>query len=228
MASGRLLRFHTANKTMTSTTLPAVSAEQATATSATLAVLPAQMLYVAAQFASKNPVKRAQCYINIRKDCNTITIASTDGHRLFRVRIPAETAYFLDGELMLPPAAFKKRVAKADYAIITNQGTAELRSTVAGLIQSVPCSTGCDSPFPEVDRLIPDTFTGNPGAPIAFNADYLATFLKEVARFCDNGCVTMQFNAHPTPLLFTGETTLEGTGMRVTMEYLLMPVQIRN
>jgi len=213
---------------MTSTTLPAVSTEQATATSTTLAVLPAQMLYVAARFASKDSAKGPLCYINVRKADDTITIASTDRHRLFRVRIEdTNNAYYLQRELMLSPSAFKKRIAKAAFTFVTDQGTAEMRGSIPDLIQSVPCSTGCDSPFPECDRLIPDTFTGTPGAPIAFNADYLASFLKEVARFCDNGIVTMQFNMPTTPLVFTGRTTLDGTGLRVTMEYLLMPVQIR-
>lgn len=208
---------------MTTIATPAVSAEQ---TTATLAVLPAQMLYVAARFVSKDQAKGGLCYINVRKNGDTITIASTDGHRLFRVQIPADTAYFLERELMLQPAAFKKRVAKAEYVLIDNQGMAQFRGVAPGLIQSFPCSTGCDHSFPEHDRLIPDTYTCTPGAPIAFNSDYLASFLKEVARFCDNATVKMQFNMPTTPLLFTGNARLGDTGIRVTMQYLLMPAQI--
>lgn len=205
-------------------------AEQETApiaTSSTLAVLPAQMLYVAAQFASKDHAKEGLTYINVRKSGDTITIASTDGHRLFRVRIPAENAYFLERELMLSPMTFKKRITKAAYTFITDQGMAETRGVIPGLIQSVPCPSGCDFSFPEYERLIPDTYSGNADAPIAFSANYLAAFLKEVARFCDNGTVKMQFNMPTTPLLFTGESTLDGSGIQVTMEYLLMPICIR-
>lgn len=194
-------------------------------TTTTLAILPAQLLYVAAQFASKDAAKQALQYINVRKADDTITIAATDGHRLFRVRIPAAKAWYLDRELMINSAAFKKRVAKSETVIITNHGIAEHRNPA--LIQSVPCSTGCDFTYPEYDRLIPDSFTNNPQKPIAFNADYLAAFLKEVARYCLNGTVKMQFNSATTPLIFTSTHRLAVANVDVELEYLLMPVLTR-
>lgn len=195
-------------------------------TAATLAVLPAQMLHVAAQFASKDAAKGGLCWINVRKNGDTITIASTNGHHLFRVRI-TDTAYYLERELLLPVAVFKKRIAKADYVIIDNQGMAHFRGSTPGLIQSIPCANGCEHIYPEYERLIPDSFHCSSGKAIAFNAGYMATFLKEARRLCVNGVVAMQFNDAHQPIVLTGESALDGSGARVTMEYLLMPVRVR-
>lgn len=109
--------------------------------------------------------------------------------------------------------------------IITNQGIAEHRNPA--LIQSVPCSTGCDFKFPDCDRLIPDRFTNLPGAPIGFNPRYLAEFNKLAAMYCDNSTVVMQFNNPYQPVVFTGTHRLAVADVDVLLEYLVMPVQIR-
>ena len=76
----------------------------------TLASLPAQMLYVAAQFASVDPIKQALTGILVRpaKD-GGIQIDSSDGYRAFNVTCP-DPVWSCHKPLLLNPKSFVKRI----------------------------------------------------------------------------------------------------------------------
>jgi DNA polymerase III sliding clamp (beta) subunit (PCNA family) len=200
-------------------------------------ILPADIMYIAAQFVSQDSFKGILTGISI-KPCGptfygamtSIEICSTDGHRMFRCRIPVvEKAFFLDRHIVVNAAAFKKKVAKASFIHLSLSAyngveMANFFGSKADLISSVPYTT-LDGDYPNYDQLWPDTFTNQPGVPISFNAGYLASFLKEVQAFSSNSNVTMNCNRATTPLTFSATHHLYSD---VTLEYLLMPVQIRS
>ena len=189
------------------------------------AALPSQLLYVAAQFASKDSYKGSIVAINVKKKGENIKITSTDGCRAFRVSFGANETFFMEeDELNLDEKAFRKRIAKGKVTTLKNQ-MATVTDDKDSIIAGVPYETK-EVEFPDINSPIwPDTYQNNPGAPIAFNSALLAPFLTEVARFSDIGIVKMNVNMPTTPMQF--EATLELFGAEYEVQYLLMPVQIR-
>ena len=189
------------------------------------AALPSQLLYVAAQFASKDPCKNTIVVINVKKEGENIKITSTDGIRAFRVSFEANETFFMEeDELNLEASAFKKRIAKGKVTTLKDQ-MATVTDDKGSIIAGVPYET-LTVEFPNINSSIwPDTYANEPGAPIAFNSALLAPFLTEVARFSDKGIVKMNVNMPTTPMQF--EATLELFGAEYEVQYLLMPVQIR-
>ena len=189
------------------------------------ATLPSQLLYIAAQFVSTDEYRGVITGIHVKRTDDTITIESTDGFRAFRVSFDTNEHYYMDDEeLILSASTFKKRIAKARYSVI-RENMAEFKD-VNGSVLSMNPVTHVTGSYPDMSGSIwPETYSHNPGAPIAFNAQYLAGFLNEVARFGVNGNVKMEMNTPNTPMQFS--STIEAYKDTFEAYYLLMPVRIR-
>lgn len=189
------------------------------------ATLPAQLLYIAAQFATTDDCKQILTAINVKRSEDTITIVSTDGHRAFRVSFDVNEHYHMDEEeITIHASTFKKRIAKARYVRI-GDNTAEFKD-VNGMMLNINPIVNVAGNYPNMNGSIwLDTYKNTPESPIAFNAKYLAGFLNEVARFSYNGNVKMQTNLPTQPMQFGA--TVEAFGDSFEAYYLLMPVQIR-
>ena len=221
-----------------------------TSTAMTEAFLPAQVLHVAAQFASPDPAKQLLTGILIRPaDGGGVKIDSTDGIRAFSIVCPNEN-WSCKTPMILSAKAFKKRIPYAQVAqfIDTDKGSARIlggkfakRVTAETLfdgpafMQSFPALwepayafTGDPAEqYPKLDQLWPDQFGSGTDVPIAFNAALLADFLSEVNRYSGTGRVTMQRNGATNPMVFS--STMSGAWLdEVEMRFLLMPIQIRN
>ncbi len=199
--------------------------------------LPAQMLYVAAQFASVNPFRQTLTGILVRpaKD-GGVKIDSTDGIRAFNVTCP-DPIWHCDTPLLFNPKPFVKRIS---YAKIVNvEADKDVASVLGGknnaidFMQGVPWRLQLDgfkgdpvAQYPDVDRLWPDKFNNSPGQPVEFNARLMADFLKQVERYSWNGVARMELNGATNPLVLA--STASDFGLcNVDMRYLLCPVQIR-
>jgi hypothetical protein len=208
----------------------------------TTAWLPAQLLYVAAQFASTDPVKQALTAIRVRPAKETgIIIDSCDGHRAFRVVCPDPT-WECSEPILIAAKPLKKRLPTARIAAIdsdTVPGAVRLtggRGAIAEHLCDIPCQakhyeTNDLLPprsFPHLDQLWPESFTNAPSNPIGFNAALLLDFLAEVKRYTYNSVVTMRCNTPTNPMVFNAIIDDKAQKLDdVTMEFLLMPVQIR-
>jgi hypothetical protein len=200
----------------------------------TKAFLPAQLIYVAAQFASADAFKKVLTAIHVRPAGKSgVIITSTDGQRLFQVTCPDAT-WYCDQPLLLDAKQFKKRIPYGRMVAIDDtagngEGARILggKTATAEFLQSIPwASAHADLQYPDTDHLWPDSFKNAPEAPIAFNAQLLGDFLQQVTRYSRTGVVTMQTNMPTNPLLFT--STIRDTYLEdVEMRFLLMPVQIR-
>ena len=114
-----------------------------------VALVPAPILWAAAQFASTDPgeeLLNCICLKTVVIQAKTkeagdddqhvgpgVEITSTDGHRLFRAAIPASADFFgyaehIDNEsgFKLQAKPLKKRIAYAHYALISKSGRVEL------------------------------------------------------------------------------------------------------
>ena len=204
---------------------PALTIKKSTAPLSMTATLPSQLLYIAAQFAHTDEYKGIITAINVKRNEDTITIASTDGHRAFKVSFDVNEHYYMDEEeITIHASTFKKRIAKARYVGISDN-TAEFKD-VKGAMLSINPVVNVAGTYPSFNQIWPDNYTNNPTRPIAFNARYLAGFLNEVARFGVSGSVKMEVNMQTQPMQFSA--TVEAFGDTFEAYYLLMPVQIRN
>jgi len=201
----------------------------------TKAFLPAQLIYVAAQFTSADDCKKVLTAIHVRpaSEDGGVIIVSTDGYRMFHVTCPDAT-WSCDQPLLLDAKQFKKRIAYGRFIAIDDtagngEGARILggKTATAEFLQSIPwLSAHADLQYPNTDQLWPDSFKNTPEAPTSFNAQLLGDFLQQVTRYSWNGNAAMQVNGPTNPLLLTStirDTCLENVEMR----FLLMPVQIR-
>jgi len=192
--------------------------------------LPYQLLHIASHFSSKDDLKQLLQIIHVRLEKGLIRIASTDGHRLFKVEFKSnEENFYLDDdviELKFDSKAFKKSNLKAEKVIIHNNGFSQVfnKKHRFGIdpVNPVFWKSSIEGTYPQIDQLIPDKFTNEPGKPIAFNASYLADFGKVVGK-ASNGVVRMFTNAPTTPMIFEAACNLEGLE-DTKLQYLLMPV----
>ena len=195
--------------------------------------LPYQLLHIASHFSSKDEAKQLLQIIHVRLEKGLIRIASTDGHRLFRVEFKSnEKNFYLDDdvtELKLDARAFKKSNLKAEKAIIHNNGFSQVfnKKHRFGIdpVNPIFWKSSIECTYPNIDQLIPDSFTNEPGKAIAFNASYLADFGKVVGK-ASNGVIKMNTNHPVTPVFFEASCNLDGLE-DTKIQYLLMPVQLR-
>jgi hypothetical protein len=203
-----------------------------------LAQLPAQLLHVAAQFASKDPCKPAINVVHVLRmpETGRIKIEATNGHIAFRCYLPkpsddAANGFWMEcNELWLSRETFAKRPTYATLALIRADGEARLYGARRGASVSLqesrplaghPCE--CGTPFPNLYQVWPGDYSNAPGAPIAANADYLAVICKAVSTYTENAVLRWACNGPTTPLHFEAATP-DG----VLMQFLLMPVQLRD
>jgi len=204
--------------------------------------LPYQILHIASHFSSKDEAKQLLQIIHVRLEKGLIRIASTDGHRLFRFEFESnENNFYLDDgaqgmsiddvfELKLDARAFKKSNLRAEKVIIHDNGFSQVfnKKHRYGIdpLNPIFWKSSIEGTYPNIEQLIPDSFTNEPSAPIAFNASYLADFGKVVSK-ASNGVIKM-FTNHPiTPMIFEASCNLEGL-KDTKLQYLLMPVQVRH
>lgn len=205
----------------------------------TLAFLPAQMLYVAAQFASVDPAKQVLAGILVRPaKSGGIEIDSTDGHRAFNVVCP-DSIWSCRKPLLLNPRSFIKRISYAKTVEICskkNTNTAVIfggKSPEPTYMMSVPWKWESEgfvgdpvTKYPDIDKLWPKSFHNSPGQHTGFNAAYMIDFCSQVKRYSWNQAVKMELNGAMNPIVLT--STIHGDGLNdVVMRYLLMPIQIR-
>lgn len=207
-----------------------------------IALVPAQLLWAAAQFASTDECKKLLTTICINtkvhdSDCY-LEIASTDGHRLFKVVVPYSEHFFAYSDLIDKEKGFKifakplkKAVSYAQYAVIRKSGQVEFmggKKSATDLLCSVNANARewQDATYPNYNQLIPASFGANSEKPITFNAGYLSDFCKVVSKLSPNGTVKMQRNSDNTPAVFDCDYCLIDE-TSVKLECLIMPVVIR-
>ena len=217
-----------------------------------VAHVPAQLLWAAAQFASTDSCKELLTNVCIRHSIiregehqgPAITIASTDGHRLFRAIVPCSEWFTInsetfDNELGFKVAAkpLKKAVAYAQYARLRKSGSVTFvggkkrkgsEAVPSEFLSSLNASVHpWDSArYPNVDQLFPDHFGQGTEPDIAFNARYLAEWCKVVEKLSTSGVVRMKRNHPITPAVFECDFELFSVGV-IKLECLIMPVQLR-
>lgn len=226
----------------------------ADAASSVLAQLPAQLLHIAAHFASDDPCKEALTVVHVAcvdvaGDVSAhLRIAATNGHYAFRCRLPVGDSGAFDDpaapfwcgvpELFLKASAFRKRPAYALQALIRADGEARLFGARKGEAVALLEARPIGDPVPQYPSPFPPGFDGlfpvpagmacAPGAAMGWNSAYMGDICAIAKRYSPNGVLRFHAGASPTaPVLLTCDLELGG-GAMAPAEFLLMPVQFRD
>ena len=198
-------------------------------TSQAAAILPAPILWAAAQFASKDQNKAALCQIQLtRSNAGAVTVRSCDGHRAFRVTLPAEMAHATADELLIPAGEWSKPgklLTAAEWLCLRTDGTAAALSHAGQPVELRSYQPDAYAPqFPNIDQIWPDSFHCEPGTIMGANAAYLGSFCTVASKLSPNGCITLETNDHTT----AAQLTANYRDTDFLLQFLLMPVQLRS
>ena len=223
----------------------------------TRVILPRSVITSAAQFASTDGAKMILQCIHIyyeSKETKTIVVSS-DGHRLFRCKIPgrlvSETLLLVSNDRNFKSMAGKaervllrldqrephyvtcstvssvKGKSRSTKKIIFNQIHAQFLDADAQLVRNHIIMDRRDwGTFPNTDQLIPDS-RGVKDEDVVYNASYLLDFAKVAKRFSEHGHIKQVLSSPNTPNLFECDVEDDIYG-DLKFELLLMPIQQRS
>ena len=197
-----------------------------------IATIPYEVLRVASQFVSKDHSKYLLMGIHLKVENDEITVASTDGHRLFYFKFPNnELGFKLNKNITIPGSVFKSQIKQATKVLITDNLVTFMNEEI------FLCSVNyqqIEGTYPNIEQLIPDSFTNNfEGKEFSFNCDYIGQFCNQVKKLSSNKAITFNGNKSTTPFIITATWDIKNPfesleGYKPVLNYLIMPVLIRN
>ena len=140
-----------------------------------IATIPYEVLRVAGQFVSKDPLKELLWGVHLKVENDEITVASTDGHRLFYFKFPNnELGFKLNKNITIPGAVFKSQIKQATKVFITDNLITFMNEEI--FLSSIYYQQIVGS-YPTIEELIPDSFTNDFKKEFSFNCDYIGNFV---------------------------------------------------
>ena len=225
---------------MTTTNQQPVFSEIAPTTQ--VAMLPYLPLWAAAQFASCDEAKGVINFIHIRiGEDGECAIEATDGHRLLRHRFQlgdqchVDTSMTGGQSLLIHPKDLRKFVRYGRFVSVSFDLRLEILGGKGEAMQPLVtlhnphffgvthASDSRHMEYPNIPQLIPESFSNAPGGSFAFNARYVKEWCSVVEKWTDNNVTRVECNAPTTPFIWSAKDSENGE-----LEYLLMPVQVRN
>ena len=196
-----------------------------------IATIPYEVLRVASQFVSKDHSKYLLMGIHLKVENDEITVASTDGHRLFYFKFPNnELGFKLNKNITIPGSVFKSQIKQATKVLITDKLVTFMNEEI--FLSSIHYQQ-IEGEYPNIEQLIPDKFTNNFEDEFSFNCDYIGQFCNQVKKVSSSKCVTFKGNLPVTPFIITADWNIKSPfesleGYKPVLNYLIMPVLIRN
>ena len=196
-----------------------------------IASLPYEVLRVASQFVTKDESKQILMGIHLKVDNKEITIASTDGHRLFYFKFPNnELGFKLNKNIIIPGSILKSPVKNATKVLITDNLITFMNQEI--FLSSIHYRQ-LEGNYPNIEQLIPDSFTNNFEEEFSFNCDYIGQFCNQVKKLSSNKSITFNGNLPTTPFVISAEWDIKNPfetleGFKPVLNYLIMPIMKRN
>ena len=196
-----------------------------------IACIPYEVLRVASQFVSKDYSKYYITGVHLKVENNEITVASTDGHRLFYFKFPNnELGFKLNKNITIPGAVFKSQIKQATKVLITDNLVTFMNEEI------FLCSVNyqqIEGTYPNIEQLIPDSFTNNFEKEFSFNCDYIGQFCNQVKKLSTNKAITFNGNKSTTPFIITANWDIKNPfesleGFNPILNYLIMPILKRD
>ena len=196
-----------------------------------IASIPYEVLRVASQFISKDQNKYLLWGVHLKVENNEITIASTDGHRLFYFKFPNnELGFKLNKDITIPGSIFKSQIKNATKVTIRDNLITFMNEEI--LLSSLPYQK-IEGTYPNIEQLIPDSFTNNFEKEFSFNCDYIGQFCNQVKKLSTNKAITFNGNKSTAPFVITAKWDIKNPfetleGFNPILNYLIMPIMKRN
>ena len=196
-----------------------------------IATIPYEVLRVASQFVSKDHSKYLLMGIHLKVENDEITVASTDGHRLFYFKFPNnELGFKLNKNITIPGSVFKSQIKQATKVLITDKLVTFMNEEI--FLSSIHYQQ-IDGEYPNIEQLIPDKFTNNFEDEFSFNCDYIGQFCNQVKRLSKEKSITFNGNKSTAPFVITAEWNIKNPfetleGFNPILNYLIMPIMKRD
>ena len=217
---------------MSTTTVNQVSSPYAIYENETdIATIPYEVLRVASQFVYKDYSKQLLMGVHLKVENEEITIASTDGHRLFYFKFPNNQLGFkLNKNITIPGSVFKSQIKQATKVLITDNLVTFMNEEI--FLSSVHYEEASGT-YPNIEQLIPDPFTNNFEKEFSFNCDYIGQFCNQVKRLSKEKSITFNGNTSTAPFVISAIWDIKNPfesleGFSPILNYLIMPVMKRN
>ena len=217
---------------MSTTTFNQVSSPYAIYENETkIACIPYEVLRVASQFVYKDYSKQLLMGINLKVENNEITVASTDGHRLFYFKFPNnELGFKLNKNITIPGTVFKSQIKQATKVLITDNLITFMNEEIflsSVHYQQIPGT------YPIIEQLIPDSFTNNFEKEFSFNCDYIGQFCNQVKKLSSNKAITFNGSDSDKPFVISAKWDIKNPfesleGFSPVLNYLIMPILKRD
>ena len=196
-----------------------------------IASIPYEVLRVARQFVYKDYTKQLLMGVHLKVENDEITVASTDGHRLFYFKFPNnELGFKLNKNITIPGSVFKSQIKNATKVLITDNLVTFMNEEI------FLCSVNyqqIEGTYPNIEQLIPDSFTNNFEKEFSFNCDYIGQFCNQVKKLSTNKAITFNGNKSTTPFIITANWDIKNPfesleGFNPILNYLIMPILKRD
>ena len=195
-----------------------------------IASIPYEVLRVASQFVSKDYAKQLLMGIHLKVENDEITVASTDGHRLFYFKFPNNQLGFkLNKNITIPGSIFKSQVKQATKVIVRDNLITFMNEEI--LLSSLPYQK-IEGTYPNIEQLIPDLFTNDFKSEFSFNCDYIGQFCNQVKRLSKEKSITFNGNNPKSPFVISASWDIKNPfetleGFNPILNYLIMPIMKR-
>ena len=192
-----------------------------------IACIPYEVLRVASPFVSKDYSRQLLTGIHLKVENDEITIASTDGHRLFYFKFPNnELGFKLNKNITIPGSVFKSQIKQATKVLITDNLITFMNEEI--FLSSVHYQQ-IEGTYPNVEQLIPDSFTNDFKEEFSFNCDYIGQFCNQVKKLSKNKSITFNGNNSKTPFIISASWDIKNPfesleGFNPVLKYLIMPI----
>lgn len=186
--------------------------------------VPADIMYIASQFASSDEIRESITGIHLKPEDNGVRIGATNGHIAFRCLVPYghHCSMGNDQAALLPAAPFKKKVAYARKVDICN-GLATFaggKKNLMELLEARPCKPSESEFPPSFDDLWEQSNDDSKWSKWAFTASYMKTISTIVEKYSETGVAKVSMTGPVSPIAI-----LASSG-DLTLQFLLMPVQV--
>ena len=193
--------------------------------------LPYEAIRIASQFVSKDYAKQLLMGVHLKVEKEEITVASTDGHRLFYFKFPNnELGFKLNKNITIPGSVFKSQIKQATKVLITDNLITFMNEEI--FLSSIHYKQ-LEGQYPNIEQLIPDKFTNNFEKEFSFNCEYIGQFCNQVKKLSKEKSITFNGNLPVTPFIITATWDIKNPfesleGYKPVLNYLIMPVMKRN
>jgi len=216
---------------MSTTTVNQVSSPYAIYENETkIATIPYEICRVAGQFVSKDYGKYYITGVHLKVENEEITVASTDGHRLFYFKFPNNQLGFkLNKNITIPGSVFKSQIKNATKVLITDNLITFMNEEI--FLSSIHYQQIVGS-YPTIEELIPDSFTNDFKKEFSFNCDYIGQFCNQVKRLSKEKSITFNGNKSTEPFVISATWDIKNPfesleGFSPVLNYLIMPIMKR-